>query len=339
MMNMSTMSPTEEEKEKLFREITEIKAIEWDLFIDRLKKSAPVPDAEIEEMRIRRKDLRICIENFYLMIDASSRLKTETRAQRRQLINLSRKLWRDLEDIYENFTEEATEVHSDPNSLDNTEQSPPPIIANTEVGRVAAASLDASSLIEATLQLPTLAMAVIPLKEGGRTKRKRRSRKKATLGPKMKMPSPRIMMKIQKMKLLMPMIILTRRMKMSRRRRIPNRVRNLLDPAPRPQCHTFLARNRVKPTNKPLYSRRQPVPGGASSLLRVRHRSSGGSKPQSRVRQAEVNSRSSNGTDEAVSVCHALYSEDPKYSVIPAVTDTYIPQDNAVRWLFHRPIT
>ena len=29
-------------------------------------------------------------------------------------------------------------------------------------------------------------------------------------------------------------------------------------------------------------------------------------------------------------MCHALYSEDPKYYVIPTVTDTYIPQDNAV---------
>ena len=105
-------------------------------------------------------------------------------------------------------------------------------------------------------------------------------------------------------------------------------------------CHTFLARNRVKPTNKPLYSRRQPVPGGASSLLRVRHRTSGGSKPQSRVRQAEVNSRSSHGTDEAVSVFQALYKEDPSYYSIPTVTDTYIPQDNAVRfWLYHQPIT
>ena len=60
---------------------------------------------------------------------------------------------------------------------------------------------------------------------------------------------------------------------------------------------------------------------------------------QSRVRQAVVNSRSSHGTDEAVSVFHALYSEDPKYYSIPAVTDNYIPQDNAVRWLYHRPIT
>ena len=102
-------------------------------------------------------------------------------------------------------------------------------------------------------------------------------------------------------------------------------------------CHSFLARKWVKPTNQQAAA---AVPGGASSLLlQVRHRTSGGSKPQSRVRQAEVNSRSSHGTDEAVSVCHALYSEDPKYYVIPAVTDTYIPQDNAVRWLFHRPIT
>ena len=99
----------------------------------------------------------------------------------------------------------------------------------------------------------------------------------------------------------------------------------------------------MKPTNKPLYSRRQPVPGGASSLLRVRHRSSGGSKPQSRVRQAEVNSRSSHGTDEAVSVYNILYDEDPSYYSVPAVTDTYNiaePQDNAVRlWFYHRPIT
>ena len=94
----------------------------------------------------------------------------------------------------------------------------------------------------------------------------------------------------------------------------------------------------MKPTNKPLY-RRQLVPCGASSLLRVRNRSSGGSKLQSRVRQAEVNSRSSHGTDEAVSVYNVLYSEDPKYYFISAVTDNYIPQDNAVRWLYHRPIT
>ena len=94
----------------------------------------------------------------------------------------------------------------------------------------------------------------------------------------------------------------------------------------------------MKPTNQPLYSR-EPVPGGASSLLRVRHRSSGGSNLQSRVRRAKVNSRSSNGTDEAVTVYNILYDEDPKYYSIPTVTDTYIPQDNAVRWLFHRPIT
>ena len=106
------------------------------------------------------------------------------------------------------------------------------------------------------------------------------------------------------------------------------------------ECHTFLARKRVKPTNQPVYSRRQPVPGGSSRLVRVRNRcsGSGGSKLQSRVRQAKVNSRSSHGTDEAVSVFHALYKEDPKYYSIPTVTDTYIPQDNAVRF-YHQPIT
>ena len=332
----STMSPTEEENIKLFKEITENKAIEWDLFIDRLKKSAPVPDAEIEEMRIRRKDLRICIENFYLMIDASSRLKTETRAQRRQLINLSRKLWRDLEDIYENFTEEATEVHSDPNSLDNTVQSPPPIIANTEVGRVAAASLDASSLIEATLQLPTLAMAVIPLKEGGRTKRKRRSRKKATLGPKMKMPSPRIMMKIQRMKLLMSLVILTRRMRMSRRKRIQNSVRILQNPAPRPQCRPFQASQ----PKAEYRSAPKPVPASSFGQLWRRHRSYAANNCQSYIdpQLKRKDSYTNAAALEPGDVNNANQDEKKIEHLAPVEAYTHYdvqsPQDNAVKaWL------
>ena len=83
----------------------------------------------------------------------------------------------------------------------------------------------------------------------------------------------------------------------------------------------------------------QPVPGGASSLLQVRHRSSGGSKPQSRVRQAGVNSRSSYGTDEAVSVPNTLYTEDLGYNNVK--DDAFkFPRANAVRsWLHHSPIT
>ena len=84
----------------------------------------------------------------------------------------------------------------------------------------------------------------------------------------------------------------------------------------------------------------QLVPGGASSLLQVCHRSSSGnSNRQSRVRQAAVNSVYSHGTDEAVSVPNILYAEDPKYyDSFPAVIDFYSAQDNAVRF-WHSPIT
>ena len=88
------------------------------------------------------------------------------------------------------------------------------------------------------------------------------------------------------------------------------------------------AGKQVKPTIQPLYSS-QPVPGGATSLLQIRHRSSGGSNWQSRVRQAAVNSQSSNRTDEAVSVPNILYTED-YYDPFPVVKDFYSAQDNTV---------
>ena len=165
-------------------------------------------------------------------------------------------------------------------------------------------------------------------------KKLRRKRKKKHQGMYPLKPTPR---PAKLNKSLMMKILLRRKMIL-----IPNRVRNLLDPAPRPQCHLFPARKQVKPTiqPEPLYSS-QPVPAGASSLLQVSHRSSSDSYRQSRVRQANVNSRSSNGTDEAVSVPNILYVEDPKYNdSFHAVTDFYSAQDYAVRsWLHHSPIT
>ena len=58
MKHMSTMSPTEEETNELLNTKIQIKVIEWDLFINRLKKLFPVPDVELEEMKIRRQDIR-----------------------------------------------------------------------------------------------------------------------------------------------------------------------------------------------------------------------------------------------------------------------------------------
>ena len=102
------------------------------------------------------------------------------------------------------------------------------------------------------------------------------------------------------------------------------------------KCHLFLAWKQVKPKIQPVYSS-QPVPEGASSLLIFRHRSSGGSNRQCRVRQAAGNSVSNHRTDEAVSVPNILYTED-YYDSFPGVTDFYSAQDNAVRF-WHSPIT
>ena len=332
---MDMMTHMEEDAEKLFKEITEIKAIEWDSFIDRLKKSFPVPDAELEEMRKRRKDIRNDIEVYYLTRPSS------TRAQVRQLQLLSRKLWRDIEDIYENFTEEeATEVNSDPRSLDNPEQLPPPTIANTEDGNVAAASLDASSLVEATLQLPTPAKADIPLKEGGRTKRKRRSRKKATLGPNMKMPSPKIMMKIQRMKLLMSLVILTRRMKMSRRKRIQDSVGILQNPAPRPQCRPFHCWKGSSQPRAEYRSAPKPVPASSFGQLWRRHRSYAANNCQSHIdpRLKRKDSYTNAAALEPGDVNNANQDEKKIEHLAPVEAYTHYdvqsPQDNAVKaWL------
>ena len=90
---------------------------------------------------------------------------------------------------------------------------------------VAAAPNIEPSLVEETLQPQTVAKA--PLKEGGRTKKKRRLRKKTTLSPIFKKPSPTIMKKIQTMKVLMISPILTRRLMRSWKKRIQNVLRIL----------------------------------------------------------------------------------------------------------------
>ena len=55
-------------------------------------------------------------------------------------------------------------------------------------------------------------------------------------------------------------------------------------------CHLFPARKQVKLTIQPVYSS-QPVPDGASSLLKVCHRSSGPLHRGTRLQQREVQLR------------------------------------------------
>ena len=128
----------------------------------------------------------------------------------------------------------------DSNDEADVPDAPSPAIANTEDGPDVATplALDEPSLVEATLQPQTIAKAAIPLKEGERTKKKR-SRKKTPLSPNLKKPSPMTMKKIKAMKFLMIKLILTRRMKRSRKKRVPNSLRILKNPARTPQCRPF----------------------------------------------------------------------------------------------------
>ena len=265
------MSSVEEYNiDELFQTLLHPMVIEWDLFITRLKKSTPFPDSELKEMWSRNQDIRDEIHNVYVLIKPTI-VKLSTIAQWCPLKYLSKKLSRDIDEIYENFTEEVdtNEAHSNSTNLAVTsheEQSPSQAIADTEAAaKVKHPDEDNSKFLDA----------------GSQAKKPRKKRKKEHQGmcPLKSTPRPA---KINKS--LMMKILLRRKMIL-----IPNRVRNLLDPAPRPQCHLFPARKQVRPTIQPVYSS-QPVPEGASSLLQVCHRSSSSSKRQSRVRQTAVNS-------------------------------------------------
>ena len=314
------MSSVEEYNiDELFKTLLHPKVIEWDFLITRLKKSAPVPDVKLKEMWSRHRELDEEIHSIY------DRTRTPNMAhnfsQWRPLKSLSRKLMKDIDDIYENFTE------ADPDESHSPSLNP-----------VAATSPEEQSLSQAIAIADTEATNVKHHEEDKneeeflnadvQAKRPRRKRKKKHQGMCSLKPTPR---PAKLNKSLMMKLLLRRKMIL-----IPNRVRNLLDPAPRPQCHHFPARKLVKPTIQPAVYSSKPVPGGASSLLQVRIRSSGGSIPQSRVRQANVNSRSSNRTDEAVSVPNVLYAK--YHDSFPAETDFYSAQDNAVRF-WHSPIT
>ena len=244
--------------------------------------------------------------------------------QWRPLKSLSQKIERDADDINEIFIEadDSDESHSPSPNLAATspeEQPPSQPIADTEATNVNVKHHEEDNIDDEFLNADVQA----------KKPRRKRKKKHQVMCPLKATPRPA---KLNKS--LMKKILLRRKMIL-----IPNRVRNLLDPAPRPQCHHFPARKLVKPTIQPAVYSSKPVPGGASSLLQVRIRSSGGSIPQSRVRQAKVNSVSSNGTDEAVSVPNILYTEDPIYhDSFPAKTDFYSAKDNAVRF-YHSPIT
>ena len=322
------MSSVEEYNiDELFQTLLHPKVIEWDLFITRLKKSTPVPDSELKEMWSRNQDIRDEIHNVYVLIKPTI-VKLSTIAQWCPLKYLSKKLSRDIDEIYENFTEEVdtNEAHSNSTNLAVTsheEQSPSQAIADTEAAaQVKHPDEDNSKFLDAGSQAkkPRKKRKKMHLTDSNRllkqtpsqAKKPRKKRKKEHQGmcPLKTTPRPAKINKSLTMK------VLTRRKMIL----IPNRVRNLLNPAPQETVEA----------DYPAYSSK-PVPGGASSLLRVRPRTSSGSKHQSRVTQANVNSQSSHGMDEAVSVPNTFYTEDHSYyNSFPAMTDMYSAESTQV---------
>ena len=300
------------------------KVIEWDLFINRLKKSAKVPVEELKEMWSRKRSIRKSLDTIYDLTRSSNTAHNTTLWQ--PLHSLSQKLERDQDDINDIFIEADSyldESHSPSPNLAATSPEEQPRshpIADTEATNVNVKHHEEDNIDDEFLNADVQA------------KKPRRKRKKKHQGicPLKPTPRPAKLNKSLMMKLLLRRKIIL----------IPNRVRNLLDPAPRPQCHLFPARKEVKPTIQPMYIS-QPGPAGASSLLRIHHRSSSGSNRQSRVRQATVNSRSNHGTDEAVAVPNVLDAEDHNhYDSIHAVIDSNSAQEYAVRsLLYHSPIT
>ena len=336
------MIPTEETEEQaeLFSTMMQTIVNEWDPYINSLKKkSLPLHPNELQEVQKAKNEMSRELDDIFCLDKSSSIAALIPKLGRKLLYNYNffRYYERDhgiqharaeqyttaiilaeLEAIEKSHPEEDNEDSEDEADVLNA---PSPAIADTEATNVNVKHHEEDKNDEF-------------LNADVQAQRPRRKRKKKHQGMCPLKPTPR---PAKLNKSLMKKILLRRKTIL-----IPNRVRNLLDPAPWPQCHLFPARKQVKPTiqPEPLYSS-QPVPAGASSLLQVSHRSSSDSYRQSRVRQANVNSRSSNGTDEAVSVPNILYVEDPKYNdSFHAVTDFYSAQDYAVRsWLHHSPIT
>ena len=295
MKQKSMMSPTEEENYKLLEIQMWLKVNDLELFIYRLKKSAPVSDADLEEMWTRRTEVRNAI------VSVQNAIPESTLSTRRPFKLMLRKLLADYNDIYENYTEEGDSIenwlenHSDSKDLDAAqtspdEQLPSPVTANIE--------------------------AIATKSKKKRKKQQRQYLLKPT-------PRPTKLNKATTMKILL-----------RRKMMIPNRVRNLLDPARRPQCHPFPFKGRMK---KGLHkcTQLQPVPSINSRQIRRRHLSLHGSYRQSTA----SSSRLSTKTGEAVfGNASTLSSEDKLNNYTLYIKDQYtkIPRADAVQvWLFH----
>merc|ERR1719320_268654 len=289
------MFPTEEDNYELLKIQLRRKVSEWDLYIYKLKKSAPVKDADLEDMWNKRLEAKKDIESIQNSLPESS----TTLSKRRPFKLMLRKLWNDYNDIYENYTEEGDslenwlENHSDSKGLETAQTSP-----------------------DEQLPSPVIAKA-----EAIATKSKRKRKKKHQKHLLKLTPRPRKLNKATMMKILL-----------RRRMIIPNRVKNLLDPARRPQCHPFPLKGRMKPVY--TCTPQQTTGSVHNRQLPSRHpQSMSGSYRQSTARSSRLNT---NKAGEAVLVYpNALYNEGHYYNSFPNVEDPYIaesPKDIAVKF-------
>ena len=116
-----------------FTSLLHPKVIQWDLFVNRLKKPTKVTDTELTEMCTRERNIRKSLDTIYDLTRSSNTAHNE--AQWRPLKSLYRKILRDVEDIFiENFADSDESHSSSPNlaATSPEEQSPSQPIADTE---------------------------------------------------------------------------------------------------------------------------------------------------------------------------------------------------------------
>ena len=359
---MSNEEETEEQAE-LFSDMMQTIVNEWDPYINNLKKSLPLNPNELEEVQKAKNEMFTELD-YIFCLDKSSpiiALKLKLGRKLRYDHNFFRYYDRDhgiQPARAEQYTtaiilanlEAIEKLHPEEDNEDSDDEAdvldaPSPAIANNEDDHDDAAPLDEPSLVEATLQPQTIAKAAIPTKEGGRTKKKRRSRKKTTLSPNLKKPSPMIMKKILAMKFLMISRILTRRMKRSRKKRIQNSFRILKNPARLPQCRPFHSwQGSSQPTEAVYRSVPKPVPPSSSRQQLRRHQSYRFYYRQSKF-VSQVKRKDSPTHAAAAEPGAVYYANEDEEKLAPNKANTYddafkFPRANAVRsYLYHSPIT
>ena len=338
------MSTQREEQKDYFAEMMQKIVNEWDPYINNLKnKKLPLQPNELSEVQSRRQDLCDDLDWIYCL-DKESPIQA-------LMLKLSRKLRYDFF-FFKHYDEEAhdktsafmAERHAqcqthvilaeleaiddnedDDDDEDDDEEDALAYDVNAEHEATESKHLeedfedsndDEADVLDASSQFKVKAAKK-------RTKKRKLKPLKAPLSPRP--------IKLRK--------AMTKKILLRRKMMIPNRVRNLLDPARRPQCHPFPLKGRMK---SGLYkcTEEQPVPGNNRRLSTRRHVGSQSLYHQSRA----SSSRLKNKAGEAAFVNpNALSIEGHTYNLsFPSVDDTYYIADsllgNAVkvcRWLFH----